>query len=1364
MSVVRESLLSTTTPSRTDRDRSRQTNRTFLVREPSKSNRSLQRRSRTNTGGEKAEKVSLDNSQSVKRLTLQRRTRTDSVGRSTPDHRGRTGTGSRPTSTNLGETTSTTISRTPSFFSLVGDGGGGGTTTTKTTTTPRVTDHTPVFKTPVARARFDTVSRKRDFFEELARAADESKPACSSQVNTGGGHGGQQGHMMDSMENTAVTVAVRVRPFSTRELKTSQVVFISDQETILQNPATKQKFSFNFDLAFSSIDDSDPAFASQQTVYEKVARPLLLKALQGFNVCIFAYGQTGSGKSYTMMGSEENPGIVLRFCQELFAKLTAMEHEGVKSMLEMSFCEVYNEKIHDLLVIQHEPNSRNTPKTALRVREHPSHGTYVADLSTNVVTSESDIQGWLALGNKRRATASTGMNDKSSRSHSILTLVLRQTKTELVAGQQHCHCVTSRINLVDLAGSERSYWPANSDRFREGKNINKSLLTLGKVISALSEQTLNKETAFVPYRDSVLTWLLKDSLGGNSQTAMIATVSPAASCMSESLSTLRYAQKTSTIVNVANINEDESSKLIRVLKEESEKLMATLTTAERNDADRVVSLQQEVSVLRQKLLERDREIHDANRALEEKRHEAEARKRRETVELQKVGVTFQVDNHLPSLVNLNEDPQLSEKLIYIIKQGQTSVGRVNSGQDIQLNGGLIADRHCVLWNVEDTVSIVPAENAKTFVNGIAIAESTVLHHGDRIILGGTQYFRLNHPCEAKLQAEASGAKDLKDFDFAKNELLASQNSKLLDEIQQATIKTTEELLKEIEVAQDLAQKEQALQQTLMTREQRKPDESLSTTKRKRLFQESRAAEEAVCRSKIICALEEERKRVNKELQKIFEQREKKESRNVSPKWDSLKLSLMIEEANEICKRLNNCMVLSRYELTEGENSSRGAQTMVRVQNNNLGITTLWTVDKFQEKIVTLRELEQENFISKDDDVFYDPDDEWEHDFSSPSATLSLSHRRKRKLSQRLYEKQVQRLDEASSQSAGGPTATGAPCGAVAKRLPEICNELISRSLSRLEDGSRAAESTADKIAADLNLIDATVKTIIELYNDLDGDNTDSVFVARHEAQTALIKGAAAVESAGFISMQWSAGVEASHDHTCIAESLKCQVKRMGEYLQMLIKGCESDITMIVKEVERQISPCLHDALVAVGHLAAVTGTPLHNMEPGTRALAKGILKGVHSLFRETFAASLDVWGDVSETKPTDAVQHRLKVEAVDAGFVLQKYINEIILKIESIPQDVRYAVEEEATPSLIQGLRTLSSSAFKLKHAVKTLHEALTGALRGGNFGSGSKAISTSSGDILKLLSDLSVVKVSAFPTTLPDIQQLRQTMQKLSS
>uniref|UniRef100_A0A3Q2PTP3 Kinesin-like protein KIF14 n=1 Tax=Fundulus heteroclitus TaxID=8078 RepID=A0A3Q2PTP3_FUNHE len=1038
------------------------------------------------------------------------------------------------------------------------------------------------------------------------------------------------------MENSAVTVAVRVRPFSGREMaeKASRVIFMNGQETQVLHPESKQSYSFTYDFSFCSVDGSEPAFASQKTVYETLARPLLQRAFEGFNTCLFAYGQTGSGKSYTMMGFEEEAGVIPRFCQELFLKLASMEDEELKCRVEMSYFEVYNERIHDLLVTREEPNQRKMP---LRVREHPVHGPYVAELS-----------GWLELGNKQRATAATGMNDKSSRSHSVFTLVMTQTKTEFVEGEEHDHSITSRINLVDLAGSERSSTAQTSgERLREGASINKSLLTLGKVISAL---------------------LLKESLGGNSKTTMIATVSPAGTNVEESLSTLRYAQQARTIINVAKVNEDTSAKLIRELKAEVEKLRAAQMSSQGVEPERVTLFQQEINTLKNKLCQQEREMVEANRAWREKLEQAEKRKREETKELQKAGVTFKVDNRLPNLVNLNEDPQLSEMLLYMIKEGRTTVGKLkpDSSHDIQLTGTLIADQHCVISNIHNTVSILPSDSAKTFVNGNLISESTVLHHGDRVILGGDHYFRFNHPAEVQSGKRVScwtGAGDgQKDFEFAKNELLAAQRAKLEAEIEEAHLKAKEEMMQGIQMAKEVAQKElsdqkalyenriQALERELNKENERKRRQEMdqqrvvsqmaelkvaklelekevdSQKRRFRLHMEAQAMEEQrVCQAKIVEALEAEKRKIGQELeemQKKMALREKHTTRDASQQWDAMKLSLMIEEANKISVKLKKHTHFSRHESSETENVQHGG-LQVRVQNTKLGIATFWSLDKFQNNMAAMRELEQGDSASKDDDVFYDPNDEWEQDISASSAsTSSFSRRRSRSLlktkriSGRLYEIRVHPIQSLtkSSQSAGkmldNPPSNHTSISEPA--IPGICKELIGRSMAHLRSCSETEETLADRLMSDLNLVYTAVQAISDLYEGLD-DDTQDMFECSVVAKTELIKATAALETATFVTMQWLASVKPSSGLLyTVAEELKSQVKKMGGFFQMLIQGCESEITSMVKEARRKSSQCLDAAMLALAHLAAVTGTPLSVMMLGSLATGKVTPAILHS--------------------------------------------------------------------------------------------------------------------------------------------------------
>ncbi|MEQ2169202.1 Kinesin-like protein kif1b [Goodea atripinnis] len=343
--------------------------------------------------------------------------------------------------------------------------------------------------------------------------------------------------------------------------------------SILNPKAPKEPAkTFSFDYSYwSHTTPEDPCFASQNRVYNDIGKEMLEHAFEGYNVCIFAYGQTGAGKSYTMMGKQEEgqEGIIPMLCEDLFEKINEdCNKEELSYSVEVSYMEIYCERVRDLL------NPKN--KGNLRVREHPLLGPYVEDLSKLAVTSYTDIADLMDAGNKARTVAATNMNETSSRSHAVFTIVFTQKKhdseTDLTTEK------VSKISLVDLAGSERAdSTGAKGTRLKEGANINKSLTTLGKVISALAEVSKKKKkTDFIPYRDSVLTWLLRENLGGNSRTAMVAALSPADINYDETLSTLRYADRAKNIKCNAVINEDPNNKLVRELKDEVSRLKELL--------------------------------------------------------------------------------------------------------------------------------------------------------------------------------------------------------------------------------------------------------------------------------------------------------------------------------------------------------------------------------------------------------------------------------------------------------------------------------------------------------------------------------------------------------------------------------------------------------------------------------------------------------------------------------------------------------------------------------------------------------------------------------------------------------------------
>uniref|UniRef100_A0A663E6T0 Kinesin-like protein n=1 Tax=Aquila chrysaetos chrysaetos TaxID=223781 RepID=A0A663E6T0_AQUCH len=358
--------------------------------------------------------------------------------------------------------------------------------------------------------------------------------------------------------------------------------------------------AFSFDYCYWSVDPEDPKYASQEMVFQDLGTSVLSGAFRGYNICLFAYGQTGSGKTYTMMGTPVSYTIHFTL-RGLFSRKDDYSDQTASCRVKVSFLEIYNERVRDLL----KQSDRKKPYT-LRVREHPETGPYVQGLTQHLVTDYKQVVELLEEGIAKRITAATHIHNASSRSHAIFTIHYTQAILENNLPSE----IASKINLVDLAGSERADPSYCKDRITEGANINKSLVTLGIVISTLAQnsqmfsscQSINTITsegesshadspstgsisgtrrpAYIPYRDSILTWLLKDSLGGNSKTIMIATISPASSSYNETMSTLRYASNAKNIINKPRVNEDANVKLIRELREEIDRLKTMLMSFE----------------------------------------------------------------------------------------------------------------------------------------------------------------------------------------------------------------------------------------------------------------------------------------------------------------------------------------------------------------------------------------------------------------------------------------------------------------------------------------------------------------------------------------------------------------------------------------------------------------------------------------------------------------------------------------------------------------------------------------------------------------------------------------------------------------
>ncbi|KAG8900937.1 kinesin-like protein Klp8, partial [Tulasnella sp. 403] len=535
----------------------------------------------------------------------------------------------------------------------------------------------------------------------------------------------------------------------------------------------RKTMSFSFDKSYWSAGPRDaPEYCSQKTLYEDLGKELLDHGFAGFNACILAYGP--------------DKGIIPQTCMELFDRANEKmdQDPNVKFTVEVSYIEIYNEKVRDLL------NPKN--KGNLKVREHPSLGPYVEDLSKLVVGSYDEMMNLMDEGNKARTVAATNMNETSSRSHAVFTLLLTQKRHDVDTNLDTEK--VSRISLVDLAGSERAKSTgASGQQLKEGANINKSLTTLGKVISALAMQSQaegkgkGKKAAsaeHIPYRDSVLTWLLKDSIGGNSKTAMIAAISPAD--YDETLSTLRYADQAKKIKNKAVVNEDPNAKLVRELKEELEMLRARVASSSGEDTfdTKIPASMQKVTYqakdgtvktvtkaeLQEQLESSEKLMQSLNETWEEKLTRThEVHKEREKA-LEELGITVEKNNigvhtpkKMPHLVNLNEDPLMSECLIYQLKEGKTVVGRLDSEKQtsIRLSGSNIIEEHCTFDNMGGRVTLMAARDSITLLNGKQLTPNQLiefqkphrLRSGFRIILGHSHVFRFNNPEEVRKQRD-----------------------------------------------------------------------------------------------------------------------------------------------------------------------------------------------------------------------------------------------------------------------------------------------------------------------------------------------------------------------------------------------------------------------------------------------------------------------------------------------------------------------------------------------------------------------------------------------------------------------------------
>lgn len=448
-----------------------------------------------------------------------------------------------------------------------------------------------------------------------------------------------------SRSDDNVRVVVRCRPLNSKETKDGYKAIVKIDEvrgqvqvTNPDAPKGEPPKTFTFDTVFA------PG-CKQTDVYNQTARPIVEAVMEGYNGTIFAYGQTGTGKTFTMEGVRAQPelrGIIPNSFAHIFGTI-AKAGDQVRFLVRVSYLEIYNEEVKDLL--------GKNQKSRLEVKERPDIGVYVKDLSAFVVNNADDMDRIMTLGNKNRSVGATNMNEHSSRSHAIFSITVERSDT---GPDKEQHVRAGKLHMVDLAGSERqTKTGATGQRLVEATKINLSLSTLGNVISSL----VDGKSTHIPYRNSKLTRLLQDSLGGNAKTVMCANIGPAEYNYDETISTLRYANRAKNIKNNAKINEDPKDALLRQFQKEIEELKKQLeeggeisgsdrdSGSEESEEEEVVGEDGQIRKVKkkkghkglsaEKMEEMQRKIDEERKALEEKKGMEEEERNKVRVELER---------------------------------------------------------------------------------------------------------------------------------------------------------------------------------------------------------------------------------------------------------------------------------------------------------------------------------------------------------------------------------------------------------------------------------------------------------------------------------------------------------------------------------------------------------------------------------------------------------------------------------------------------------------------------------------------------------------------------------------------------------
>lgn len=530
-------------------------------------------------------------------------------------------------------------------------------------------------------------------------------------------------------------IAVFVRALNKKESedKEERVVWAKDNEVRVLNPETRTEKGFKFDYTSCGETQRDiEATVGSSQGLKGVGNFVLSSCFGGYNTCVFSYGACGTSKTNIMYGTEDSQGLVLWICENLFKKASSYDSD-TSFRAEISFLEINQEFVKDLL------GRKRNWQDSLRVCEHKELGVYVDKLSKHIVTDVSELFGLLEKGKKNRSICSRSSNSSSSNSHTIFTVRLTQARLE---DTLPCEML-STINLVDLTGSKSVYNECVDNC--STLDTDKSLMTLERVISTLASRSSDSSASNtgIPYQDSALTWILKDCFGGNCRSVMLAAVSPSAACHGETLHTLRFANLAKNVINTPRVNEDENVKLIKELKSEILHLKDKIKVANTSNS-------LDVDKTERKLQENEDLMTRLTGIWEDKWSKTQKLMEDRALAVTELGSALKFEIDEPHFVSLGGGRLSIGVTLCPIKRGKTVIGVSTDTckPDIQLRGKGIEPEHCIVEFNGVAVVLYP-KAALCSVDGIPVSEPTRLPQGCMICLGKSNYFRFNHPTEAK---------------------------------------------------------------------------------------------------------------------------------------------------------------------------------------------------------------------------------------------------------------------------------------------------------------------------------------------------------------------------------------------------------------------------------------------------------------------------------------------------------------------------------------------------------------------------------------------------------------------------------------